>query len=69
MTGTGEHDAPIPGMTGDYGYDLAHDVPSADAHASPSHQPTPIQVVTESSDQEQDYSYDLAHDIPRTVVE
>ena len=53
-------------QVGDYGYDEAHDVPSADAHGSPAHRASPpVHVDTESSDHEQDYSYDLAHEVPR----
>ena len=56
-----------PEGTGDYGYDEAHDVPQADAHATrPAHHqhPHPVHVVTQSSDHQQDYGYDLAHEIP-----
>ena len=49
---------------GDYGYDLAHDVPPADTHATHAPAKPPVEVVTVSADHDQDYGYDLAHDIP-----
>jgi hypothetical protein len=49
--------------TGDYEYDLTHEVP-ADAPAPPG-TTRPVQVATETDDQDQDLSYDLAHDVPR----
>ncbi len=58
---------PTSDPSGDYGYDMAHELDSAGV-------PVPVSddvrraaapVATETSDLDQDYGYDLAHDIPR----
>jgi hypothetical protein len=54
--------APQVEPTGDYGYDLAHEVTDPPA-PGPTEKPA-IYVRTESSDQGEDYGYDLAHDVP-----
>jgi hypothetical protein len=53
-------------MTGDYGYDMAHDFEPADvaAAAAPSRAHPPVYVPTETGDTDEDYNYDLAHDVP-----
>jgi hypothetical protein len=59
-------DVPVPGPTGDYGYDLVHeaDLAAPTTSAAPAQHP-PVYVATQTSDTEEDYSYDLAHDVPR----
>ena len=55
--------------SGDYGYDMAHELDSGGV-------PVPVaddvrraaaHVATESSDLDQDYGYDLAHEIPQLL--
>jgi hypothetical protein len=58
---------PAPADTGgDYGYDLAHEVPPAVAREqqpdAPAHPPT--YQVTTTDDTDGDYGYDLAHEVP-----
>ena len=60
---------PTSSPSGDYGYDMAHELDSggAPAPAADVVRRPPDQVATQSSDLDQDYGYDLAHDIPRFV--
>lgn len=62
---------PAGSPSGDYGYDMAHEV--ADREASPTaaevERLRDVQVATQTADSGQDYSYDLAHDIPRPPSE
>jgi hypothetical protein len=53
-----------PDLTGDYGYDLAHDVPrseQADVHAEPA-RPGATSAAPGTRDRGQDLEYDEAHD-------
>ncbi len=51
--------------SGDYSYDMAHDLGEDPRSAETQDQAAPTQVSTETPDDEGgDYSYDLAHDIP-----
>ena len=54
-----------PETSGDYGYDLAHDVPRRQqtaAHHEPDRPGRTARATTGSSDRMQDYEYDEAHD-------
>jgi hypothetical protein len=57
-------DEQVPDTTGDYGYDLAHDVPRREqsaAHPAPD-RPGSTSHAPGTGDRGQDYEYDEAHD-------
>ena len=64
-----EPELPTSDPSGDYGYDMAHELDSGKVPASVAddvRRPA-AHVATESSDLDQDYGYDLAHEIPRLL--
>ena len=60
---------PTKDPSGDYGYDMAHelDIGQVRASAADDVRRPADHVSTESSDLDQDYGYDLAHEIPRLL--
>jgi hypothetical protein len=67
MQGEHEKDIPDSGAPGDYGYDLAHEVPQDGIESPTPPPPSPeagVQVATQTTDDGQDLGYDLSHDVP-----
>jgi hypothetical protein len=64
-----EPELPTSSPTGDYGYDMAHELGSGNVppSAGDDGRRPAAHVATESSDLDQDYGYDLAHEIPRLL--
>ena len=53
--------APTQDDTGDYGYDLVHELVKDGVLPSPAHEHQAVYAPPEGTDPSQDYGYDLAH--------